>query len=140
LKVQKDQEINHKDRDTFNFEYTNLECVPKDTHRRMSKRFDMDKQLKHLDDIRHLASDWHRSPAGRQWHRKNAIASLEKARIAKIHTPFRTGGICEWCGSSFKFKNRRKILCSTKCQSEMYAYRFKGAKKAHSHYLFNHTA
>lgn len=32
-----------------------------------------DAQRAHLDAIRHLATEWHRSDEGREWHRQHAL-------------------------------------------------------------------
>lgn len=55
----------------------NLECLPRAAHEQehsasRSAYGTSARQLAHLDRIRHLASAWHRSPAGREWHRQHA--------------------------------------------------------------------
>lgn len=58
----------------------NLECMPRKDHERehsaeRSAYGTSEKQLAHLARIRHLTVAWHRSPAGREWHREHARKS-----------------------------------------------------------------
>src|ERR1700743_2954055 len=75
-------EVNHIDRDTFNFSFDNLECLPKSVHRSLPKTTTK-AVLDNLERIRPMATEWHRSEEGRSWHRKNAIESLAKARASR---------------------------------------------------------
>jgi len=63
-------EVNHRNGDTFDFDFENLECLPKAVHRALPKHYGPE-QSEHLARIRPLASAWHRSPEGRAWHREN---------------------------------------------------------------------
>ena len=121
-------EIHHKDGDTFNCSFENLECLPIGAHRRMPKRVDKEARRALLERIRPLASLWHRSPEGRAWHKEHARYSLHKPGRKK---PFQTvlgTRECEWCGRSFEYRNPRNILCSARCQWEK-ARRARKARK-----------
>lgn len=110
-------EINHKDSDTFNCEFENLECLPRSVHRRLPRpNMRSDRVLAHLAEIRPLAAEWHRSEAGIAWHKEHGKDSLAKAHEARKHTAARPGGVCEYCGSGFEFKTRTKRFCGFLCQ------------------------
>jgi HNH endonuclease len=72
-------EVNHRNGDTFDFSFENLESLPKAVHRALPKRYDA-AHLAHLARIRPSASAWHKSETGRAWHRANTAPHLEKAR------------------------------------------------------------
>lgn len=133
--VPKGYEINHIDRDTFNCSFENLECLPMRVHRSLPKNIDMVKQGAHLERIRPLASAWHKSEAGRAWHKIHATASLGAARIAKANTPPRSGGVCVWCGGGFTFKNIRKVYCSSPCRAAGKDFKAGKRKTASAYYL-----
>lgn len=105
-KVLKGYEINHKDGNTFNFDKDNLECLPMLEHQRIPKNYNYKKQCAHLEEIRPLASNWHKSEAGREWHKKNVYGSLKK----EIHY-----SSCYNCGNSFSTYFAGKIYCGRKC-------------------------
>lgn len=126
--VPPDHEINHKNGDVFDFSHDNLECLPKSVHRRLPKANARSAAvLANLDKQRPLASLWHKSNAGRAWHREHATASLALARIARDAAPSRTGGVCVRCGSAFEFRNIRKKFCSNRCCCA--ALRARGGRK-----------
>ena len=63
--VPEGHEVNHKDSDTFNCEFANLECLPKGVHRRLPRpNMRNDRVFAHLAEIRPLAAKWHGSEAG----------------------------------------------------------------------------
>lgn len=92
--VPKGFEIHHIDGNPFNNDFSNLECVPMRDHRAMYELKDPEKQRKHLEKIRPLASAWHSSPEGIEWHRQHAAESIGK------RTPKRY--VCELCGREFE--------------------------------------
>ena len=105
--------IHHIDGDKDNNDITNLECISAKEHLSMhSKRLMEDesykeKNRKQLDEARELASEWHRSAEGIEWHRKHTEESLGKAWI-------KTERVCEYCGRKF-MGTRRAMYCSDKC-------------------------
>src|SRR6185312_15167975 len=115
-------EIHHKDGNTFNFEPDNLECLPQGVHRRLPKRVDVERRLALLESIRPLAASWHRSEAGREWHRRHAAESIRKPGIQVDTHPVRGSGSCVWCGSEFVIRNPRRKYCCSKCQWQASGY------------------
>ena len=82
--------IHHADGDVLNNRLENLVCLTKTAHdaehsegRAANGR--SEKQLAHLASIRVLTVAWHRSDAGREWHRAHAKNSIQKVR--KTHCP-----------------------------------------------------
>lgn len=104
-------EIHHKDGNPLNNDYSNLECMSRTDHRK-TVEFDMDKVRRHLDEVRPLASEWHRSEEGLVWHR-------EHARSIKLEPKIET--VCKLCGKVFLAKNRHAQFCSHNCQAK-YGY------------------
>ena len=76
--------IHHVDGNCMNNEPENLECVPAAKHfaehgkRNWNDPAFREKGETQLDSIRDKASEWHRSEAGKAWHREHA-KYLEKA-------------------------------------------------------------
>lgn len=77
--------VHHRDRDTSNNAADNLLALDPREHRsitvgdfqqRGQSWYDRDAMLVHLDRVRPLASEWHRSAEGREWHRRHAYYSL----------------------------------------------------------------
>lgn len=104
--VPKGYEIHHKDGNTFNNDISNLECLTIAEHRKLYKLKDPDKQFEHLDNIRSLASEWHKSEEGREWHKEHWKKSIGKIE-AKTYT-------CEFCGKEFESKKDSRF-CSHNC-------------------------
>lgn len=113
--VPPDHEVHHKDANTFNFDIDNLDCLPTSVHRAMPKINGRERQRENLDRIRPLASVWHRSPEGREWHQKHAVGSLRKARIN--NHPVVGRGNCVICDEIYDIRNRRRVFCGPVCQS-----------------------
>jgi hypothetical protein len=128
-------EVHHKDGNTFNFLFDNLDCLTKSKHRRLPKQNTWEGLTDHLDRIRSLATNWHRSPEGREWHRKNAVTSLRKPGAAKPFSLVEAkAGTCMWCGGEMMFKQSRRIFCSMKCASQECGYRLGKYKFVHPNY------
>lgn len=109
--------VHHRDENTFNNFYENLECISRRAHIHEHPLHDPEKQARHLAAIRPLSTAWHRSPEGREWHSRHmqeTQASLQPRAIA-----------CVECGAQFqgKYKNRR--FCSTACGNR-YRARLRG--------------
>ena len=103
-KVPAGYEVHHKDGNTFNNDFSNLECLPIREHRKTAN-LKTEKVRKHLDEIRHLASAWHKSEEGREWHRNHA----RKEKTPKECT-------CINCGAKFLSKRVDAKYCSRKCE------------------------
>jgi len=64
----------------------------------------------HASEIRVLASEWHRSPEGREWHRLHGKRAWANRKPIAL--------ICEQCGNGFettKYTNAR--FCSNRCKA-----------------------
>lgn len=103
--------VHHKDGNPLNNSPDNLECITAAQHIR-----------EHADDERRAhttrmlleravpkAAEWHRSEAGRAWHRENG------KRAYANRTPLPC--TCEVCGGSFASKVEGTRICSAKCHA-----------------------
>lgn len=129
-------EVNHKDRDTFNFDYENLECLPKGVHRALPKVVqDKAAQLVHLENIRGSAAAWHGSRTGRKWHRTHASNSIHKPGAPKPYSKVvPQKRICEWCGSDFNTKHAGAKCCGEPCKTAKNSFLRGKNKRCHPHY------
>lgn len=67
--------VHHMDENYSNNNLTNLEILRAGRHTKEHHPKGVpasDTQRAHLDEVRHLASEWHRSAEGRAWHREHA--------------------------------------------------------------------
>lgn len=109
-KVPSGYEVHHKDRNWFNNDPANLVLISLWKHRQLHAANPSQSLLAHLESIRPLASNWHRSEEGRAWHR-------ETAKIPKRDQSF----ICKQCGNHFT-AHRPADFCSPYC-----GYKFRAA-------------
>ena len=105
--------IHHKDGNPLNNDLANLACVSPETH--AQAHFEspqrMERARQHIADIRPLASAWHGSDAGKEWHRRNSIA-IWKNRKPEART-------CEQCQAVYQTKHRGESrFCSLKCKAK----------------------
>ena len=103
--------VHHKDGNTFNNDISNLECVEVKKHLSDHAKANLArdeyraKNKEILDSAREKASEWHRSPEGRAWHRQHA---LTMTRTLKTLT-------CEFCGNEFQSPYADTRFCSDSC-------------------------
>lgn len=103
-------EIHHKDRDPGNNAIENLECL---THAEHRKRHTGDPispaRRAQIDRIRPLASAWHGSEEGIEWHRKNGRDAW-KNRVSETR-------VCATCQCEYQNMALRDTdrFCSRKC-------------------------
>lgn len=113
-------DVHHDDNDTLNNEPDNLVCLPEGDHRRLhadERRGQpaSEKQRRHLESIRPLSAEWHRSEEGRQWHRLNAQRSWEDREPVVAPAP------CEACGAEFEtYRPEKARYCSITCRNRDY--------------------
>ncbi len=111
-------DIHHKDGNPFNNEYSNLECVPRSKHHSEHSAKNpyngSEAQREHLDSVRELAAQWHRSPEGREWHKGHYPESLGKIQPREC--------TCRMCGKPFTARNAKAYYCSHNCEVK-YSYR-----------------
>lgn len=60
-----------------------------------------------LDRIRHLASAWHRTEEGRQWHRENCKQAMANRPLVEK--------VCIQCKTAFRSKQSFAVCCSRRC-------------------------
>lgn len=113
--VPKGSVIHHKDENPHNNDYSNLECLTRAEHGKHHPVKDPEKNRAHLERIRPLASEWHRSPEGRAWHRHHARNM--------VVTPKEF--ICQYCGASYLAKTSNTVSCSNQCYELLRAARDK---------------
>ena len=97
--IQKGYHVHHIDEDTSHNDISNLELLDEQTHlskhmqERMRQKGFREKIKQHLDYARGLASKWHASEAGHEWHVKHG---KEVAANLKPKT-----FVCEYCGKEY---------------------------------------
>lgn len=104
--------IHHKDEDPLNNDLSNLEWMSAGEHNTHHHGgVCSDRKREHLEKIRDLAAQWHRSEEGRQWHRQHGIESWENREAVE-----RT---CVQCGATFESITKRESdrYCSNACKS-----------------------
>lgn len=111
--VPKDYEVHHIDGDKDNNEIDNLSCIPKAEHKSYhATRYVVEHKetmISNLEKMRPLASEWHKSDAGRAWHSKHAKEMVVEEREY----------ICEYCGKHFKALPRGTVkYCSNGCKTK----------------------
>ena len=111
-KVPEGYEVHHRDSNPFNNSPENLECITKAEHRRrhaaaLAEFNNSDHQRQHLDRIRPLASEWHRTEEGKSWHKQNALRSWQQRSTHDA--------TCVVCGVVFPALRRDARCCSTRC-------------------------
>lgn len=108
-KVPNGYDVHHKDGNTHNNSFDNLECLSRREH---SKKIRVtEKMLKHLEDIRPLTVDWHRSEEGRAWHRQHSKEAYT-TREYREH-------VCDYCGKTYRTRHYGgNRFCSPNCENK----------------------
>ena len=105
--------IHHADLNPLNNDIGNYECLSPAEHAAKhitEERSERSRDF--LDTVRHLSADWHRSPAGLEWHRehgKQSWGGRERQPLAER---------CAGCGGeirSFFASGGDRRFCSRKC-------------------------
>jgi hypothetical protein len=111
--IPKGWHVHHRDGNPLNNDIDNLEALPGEEH---VSRHGLDRgltgeHLAHLERIRPLAAEWHRSEEGRAWH-------VEHGRAVFGDRDFVTG-VCECCGASYETNTPWLArFCSNRCKSQ----------------------
>jgi hypothetical protein len=108
--VPKGWHVHHVDGNTFNNDIENLHCIPASEHFKMPKNYDRKVLDVSLEKAREKAKLWHKSPEGREWHRKHA---REIADNPKFHE-YR----CIICGNVFFTRKGGALCCSQSCRDK----------------------
>ena len=117
--IPKGKHIHHKDGDWKNNSIFNLELVdpqPHAAHHLRSKWKDPEFRRRAMERIPNFVAKslaWHRSPEGREWHRKNGIA----AWVGRPKSMCR----CCVCQKQFFAFHKRARFCSKECQNKNFA-------------------
>lgn len=104
--------IHHKDGNPLNNSLDNLECVPSAEHLQYHGDQPPSKaKIDHLEKVRHLAAQWHRSEEGRNWHSQHG-KEVWQAAAPKQYT-------CEQCGRNFESAtlHGKTRFCSNNCKA-----------------------
>lgn len=104
-------EVHHKDSNTLNNDPDNLECLSHEQHAAIPRKMDMAKNLAHLERIRPLTKQWHRSEEGKEWLSKISQDAWERKQPKDC--------ICAVCGKTFQSRAQRPAqYCSAICSYE----------------------
>lgn len=123
--VPKGCHIHHRDDNVLNNGIRNLECMPASLHLSNTWRNGPRPYLKsdqHFTDAaRAKAAEWHRSDAGRLWHRRNAQNSASWKKWKREPRP------CDHCGKTFDAMVRNNAhphrFCTEVCKAASYRAR-----------------
>lgn len=128
--------VHHKDGNYDNNDISNLECLSPQEHfaehyQYTSEFNSRQDQLDHLAEIRVLASEWHKSEEGREWHRQvsakaflpGGAAYEAKKRKAAERAANPVVRICDECGTEFASVSGKATLCGNACASRRYKRR-----------------
>lgn len=116
--------IHHKDGNYKNNSIENLACLSAQEHFELHKKQKTQKgkspeQIEHLNKIRKLSKEWHRSEQGKKWHKQHVLNSLSKT------WDFRELRTCVICGKTYIAKARHSKYCCKQCQTKAYRLRKK---------------
>lgn len=108
--------VHHVDFDPSNNDVSNLQCLAPPDHEaihsadRSARGRTADAQAQ-LALIRHLAAEWHGTPAGIAWHREHGAESW-KRRTAVTY-------VCDNCGTTYETRSKKgtERFCSNGCRS-----------------------
>lgn len=101
--------VHHRDEDPFNNDPGNLVALTPKQHAQEHAAELRAARQQHMNDIRHLASAWHRSEAGQAWHHGHGRRSWE-GRVAVTRT-------CELCQKTFPSRSGHARFCSRACMA-----------------------
>lgn len=107
--------IHHVDEDKYHNDIENLVCIGQSEHLSIHSRErvenDREKVVENLTKKAiPAAAAWHKSEAGREWHRKNWQSSLGKIKPATFK--------CQWCGRTFVSLQAKSKFCSNNCKTK----------------------
>ena len=113
--VLKGYHVHHIDENRSNNQIENLCLMPAGMHSSFHQNSESRReyQRKHIKDIRELASEWHRSDAGRKWHSERAKKEWENAEPIRY--------VCTECGKEFESRHHygpdENRFCSNSCKA-----------------------
>lgn len=110
-----DCHIHHKDHNIHNNDIDNLECVSAFEHLSYhGDCADKERQIESMNYARVFASEWHGSPEGIEWHKKQYQLTKDKLLAMSEYA-------CTQCGAEFESIKRDKgtgnRFCSRNCKA-----------------------
>lgn len=114
-KPEQGYQVHHIDGDKNNNEIENLICVSGSIHSNYhANQYAAGHKREMLDNLdrnaRPKAAEWHRSEAGREWHRLHGIKTMENRKLLDF--------VCEQCGKPFQSKKAGSRFCCNACKSQ----------------------
>ena len=115
-KIPKGYHVHHIDHDKNNNDISNLQLLTAKEHISVhqSELSDAERswyRKNFAEKARPKAEEWHRSEAGRNWHKQHYQQSKEKLQVQREF-------VCEMCGSKFvAINNGQNRFCSNACKS-----------------------
>lgn len=118
--VPKGCHIHHKDMNKNNNDISNLICVTRTEHNRIHSESlteeERERRRENMNkNVRPKAIEWHKSEAGKEWHREQYKVSLDQARLKKVKKKCIICGTEYEIGSSYAYKSK---FCSNNCKSK----------------------
>lgn len=108
--------VHHIDFDPSNNHVSNLQCLAPPEHEAIhaANRSALGRTPEfqaHLALIRHLAAEWHGTPAGIAWHREHGADSWKNRKPVAY--------ACEHCGTKYETRSKKgtERFCSNACKS-----------------------
>lgn len=114
--IPKGYQIHHKDKDKANNDISNLEMIPRSYHAEFhSKEKARERRAEMVENLKvnaiPKAVEWHKSTAGREWHKKQYEATKDRFQEKKP-------AICQMCGKEYMTPQKStNKFCSNKCKS-----------------------
>jgi endogenous inhibitor of DNA gyrase (YacG/DUF329 family) len=107
-------EVHHKDGNPANNQISNLELRKRKEHQKYHgkqlSKAQRDELRDRINEIRHLASEWHGSEEGIAWHREHGKRTWETREPIEV--------VCKECGATFTTKTYHQEYCSNKCKAK----------------------
>ena len=118
--IPKGYEIHHKDLNKENNDISNLECLTKKEHHDLHNALLTEEERQwRRDNIKNnampVATAWHKSEEGREWHRQHAKEQIAQGQLNK-----KTIYNCSMCGKEFEGVVRNinaNHFCSGACKA-----------------------
>lgn len=101
--------IHHIDNDPSNNDPENLMLLSTGEHAKVHSGPASEAQKQHLEFIRPLAIEWHRSEAGRRWHSQHSIRIQANLKPKDME--------CQQCGNPYQSVKPQSKFCSNKCKA-----------------------
>lgn len=114
--IPRDCHIHHRDGNPSNNMLDNLECLPATEHLSLTWAERCSDRPQHFTpEARAAAADWHKSDAGRLWHKRHAERAKGWTKWAREDRP------CDHCGAVFKALARKsghsQRFCGVNCKA-----------------------